>query len=119
MIGAVALLAGCMSTPQIEGGRGTPSFAALQQMCDQAPVDYGDYAQGVFAATFDAFVAQRRRGLSHEQFCAFQAGLAQQHAALGTSGDRDARNRWVAYLNDQRAAAVHWRAMVDPTLRGG
>jgi len=117
MIGAAALLAGCMSTPQIEGGGGAPSFAALQQMCGQAPVDYGDYAQGVFSATFDAYVAQRRGALTHEQFCGFQAGLAQQHAALGSGSDPLQRNQWVEYLNQQRAQAITWRAAVDPTLR--
>lgn len=119
MIGAAALLAGCVSTPGLEGGWRAPSFAALQQMCGGQPVDFGADQQAVYSATFDAYVANRHGKLSQDRFCGFQAGLAQQYAALGTSSDPQARNQWVTYLNNQRAAAVSWRASVDPTLRAG
>jgi hypothetical protein len=119
MIGAVALLAGCASTPAPGGGFGGPSFAALQQMCGGQAVDFGADTQAVYAATFDAYVANRRGKLSQEQYCGFQAALAQHYGALGTSHDPQVRNQWVTYLNDQRAAAVSWRAAVDTTLRGG
>ncbi|WP_027794298.1 hypothetical protein [Paraburkholderia acidipaludis] len=120
MIGAAALLAGCASTPAPEGGGfGGPSFAALQQMCGGQPADFGADTQAVYAATFDAYVANRRGKLSQEQYCGFQAALAQHYSALGTSHDPEARNQWVTYLNQQRAAAISWRAAVDPTLRAG
>lgn len=122
-IGFAALLAGCVSTPGIEGGFRAPSFVALQQMCGGEPVDFGADAPAVYSASFDAYVATRRGKLTHEQFCAFEAGLAQHHATLangnGKANDSEARNRWVAYLNEQRAQAVSWRASVDPTLRAG
>jgi hypothetical protein len=118
-IGAAALLAGCVSTPPPEGGFGGPSFAALQQMCGGQPVDFGADTPAVYSATFDAYVASRRGKLTQEQYCGFQTALAQHYSALGASPDPDARNRWVAYLNDQRATAISWRAAVDPTLRAG
>jgi hypothetical protein len=120
MIGAAVLLAGCASTPSdIEGGGRVPSFAALQQMCGSQTVDFGAYTQAVYEATFDAYVANRRGGLPEAQFCSFQASLAQHYTSLGTSNDPQSRSQWVTYLNEQRAAAVSWRASVDPTLRAG
>jgi hypothetical protein len=120
MIGAAALLAGCVSTPGgIEGGGRAPSFVALQQMCGEASVDFGADAPAVYSATFDAYVANRRGRLSHEQFCGFQAAFAQHYATLGKSRDPRARNQWVTWLNEQRAIAITWRASADPTLRAG
>ncbi|HTR06875.1 MAG TPA: hypothetical protein VMJ11_09535 [Paraburkholderia sp.] len=119
MIGAAALLAGCVSTPSsLEGGRGAPSFAALQQMCGQE-VDFGTDAPAVYSAVFDAWVANRRGRLPQAQFCGFQAALAQQYATYGKSSDPAARNQWVNFLNEQRATALSWRASADPTLRAG
>ncbi|GAB2904092.1 hypothetical protein GCM10027093_46980 [Paraburkholderia jirisanensis] len=119
-IGAAALLAGCVSTPSLDGTNyGAPTFPALQQMCGTQTVDYGHDAQSVYAALFDAYVAQKRRGISKENYCAFQQALAQQYSAHGTSADPQARNQWVQFLNDQRAQAITWRARVDPTLRSG
>lgn len=119
MIGAVALLAGCVSTPPgPEGGRGAPSLAALQQMCGQT-VDFGADAPAVYSGVFDAWVANRRGRLPQAQFCGFQAALAQQYAIYGKSSDPAARNQWVNFLNDQRATALSWRASADPTLRAG
>ena len=120
MIGAAVLVAACAATPGANGSnwRG-PSLAALQQMCGDQTADFGPYAGAVHAAAFDAFVANRRGRVSHEQFCAFQAGLAQQYAKFTASSDQDARAQWITYLNDQRALAISWRAAVDPTLRAG
>jgi hypothetical protein len=119
MIGAAALLAGCVSSPMLEGTWRAPSFEALQKMCSAQVVDYGPDAQGVYAAVFDAYVASRRGGLSKEDFCAFQATIAQRHASEGVSTDPQVRNRWVEFFIDQRAKALSWRASVDPTLRSG
>jgi hypothetical protein len=120
MIGAAALLAGCVSTPGgIEGGGRVPSFAALQQMCGREPVDFGAYAAAVYTATFDAYVANRRGRLPQDQFCGFQEALAQHYKTLGTSSDPQVRNQWVTWLNVQRALAITWRASADPTLRAG
>jgi hypothetical protein len=119
MIGAAALLAGCVGSPSLEGTRGATSFEALQQMCSAQTVDYGSDAQGVYAAFFDAYVANRRGRLSKEDFCAFQASIAQRHASEGASTDPEVRNRWVAFFTDQRAKALSWRSAVDPTLRAG
>jgi hypothetical protein len=120
IIGAAALLAGCVSTPGgIEGGVRAPSFVALQQMCGGEPVDFGAYAPAVYSATFDAFIANRRGRLPHDQFCGFQAALAQHYKTLGTSSDPQLRNQWVTWLNQQRAQAITWRASADPTLRAG
>jgi hypothetical protein len=119
MIGAAALLAGCVSTPSLEGTRGAPSFEALQKMCTAQTVDYGRDAQDVYIALFDAYVANRRGRLSNEEFCAFQASIAQRHASEGVSTDPQLRNQWVAFFIEQRAKALSWRAAVDPTLRSG
>jgi hypothetical protein len=119
MIGAAALLTGCVSSPSLTGTRGAPSFESLQQMCTAQTVDYGKDAQGVYAAMFDAYVANRRGALSKDDFCAFQASLAQRHASEGRSADPQVRNQWVEIFTAQRAKALSWRAAVDPTLRSG
>lgn len=121
MIGAAALLAGCAGAvpTSVDGGWGAPSFAALQQMCGAQTVDYGNDAQAVYSAVFDAWVAQRHGKLPQTQFCGFQAALAKQYAEFGPSSDPAARNQWVSFLNDQRANALSWRAAVDSTLRAG
>ncbi|WP_205192747.1 hypothetical protein [Burkholderia sp. Ax-1724] len=119
MIGAAALLAGCVSSPSLEGTRGAPSFEALQQMCSPQTVDYGSDAQSVYTTFFDAYVANRRGRLSKDDFCAFQASIAQRHASEEMSGDPKVRNQWVQFFAEQRAKAISWRAAVDPTLRNG
>lgn len=120
MIGAAALVAGCVSSPtSLSGTLGAPSFDALQQMCVAQPVDYGSDAQAVYATLFDAYVAQRRGRLSKDDFCAFQASLVQRHASQGVSADPQQRNQWVEFFNEQRAKALSWRAATDPTLRSG
>jgi hypothetical protein len=117
--GAAALLAGCVSTPSLNGTYGAPTFAALQQMCSAQTVEYGQDAQSVYVALFDAYVAQKRGGISKENYCVFQQSIAQQYTTLGTSADPQARNRWVEFFNEQRVNAISWRAKVDPTLRAG
>ncbi|NML33598.1 hypothetical protein [Paraburkholderia antibiotica] len=119
MIGAAALLAGCVSTPSLEGTRGATSFEALQQMCSPQTVDYGPDAQAVYTTFFDAYVANRRGRLSKDDFCAFQASIAQRHASEALSSDPKVRNQWVGFFNEQRAKAIGWRAAADPTLRSG
>ncbi|MGA3250914.1 MAG: hypothetical protein ABSD12_22635 [Paraburkholderia sp.] len=119
VIGAAALLAGCVSTPSLSGSVGAPSFVALQQMCSAAPVDYGNEAQSVYTTFFDAYIASRRGKVSTADYCAFQTSIAQHYSTLGTSSDPQARNQWAAYFLDQRARALSWRAAVDPTLRSG
>jgi hypothetical protein len=119
IIGAAVLLTGCVSSPSLSGTRGAPSFEALQQMCTAQTVDYGKDAQGVYEVLFDAYVANRRGRLSKEDFCAFQASIAQQHATLGVSTDPQIRNQWVEFFTSQRTKALSWRAAVDPTLRSG
>lgn len=117
--GAVALLAGCVSTPSLSGSLGAPSFAALQQICAATPVDYGSDAQSVYTTFYDAYVANQRGKVSKDDYCAFQTAIAQHYTTLGTSSDPQARNQWVAFFLDQRAKAISWRAAVDPTLRAG
>ncbi|MFM0338305.1 hypothetical protein [Paraburkholderia fungorum] len=119
MIGAAALVTGCVSSPSLNGTMGAPSFVSLQQMCSAQTVDYGNDAQGVYATLFDAYVANRSGKLSKDDFCAFQTSIAQHYASLGTSADPQARNQWVTFFTDQRAKAISWRAAVDPTLRSG
>ncbi|AJY27972.1 hypothetical protein BTM_1174 [Burkholderia thailandensis 34] len=116
--GALALLAGCAGAPAMFGGWGGPSFAELQRSCGDVR-DYGEDAQAVYSAVFDAWVAKRHGKLTDARFCAFENELAQHRAALGTSTDPAERGRWVSYLNDARARALSWRAAVDPSLRGG
>ncbi len=118
-LGAVALLAGCVGTPTLSGTFGAPSFASLQEMCGAQPADYGSDAQSMYSTLFDAYVATRHQRLSKEDYCAFQASLAQQYAALGKSTDPQSRDQWAAFFLDQRAKAITWRAAVDSTLRGG
>ena len=119
MIGAAVLLTGCVSSPSLSGTMGAPSFASLQQMCSAQTVDYGNDAQGVYAAMFDAYVANRHGKLSKDDFCAFQTSIAQRYARQGASADPQVRNQWVMFFTDQRARALSWRAAVDPTLRNG
>jgi hypothetical protein len=119
MIGAAALLAGCVSSPSLTGTMGAPSFVSLQQMCSAQTVEYGNDAQGVYAAMFDAYVANRHGKLSKDDFCAFQTSIAQRYTSQGTSADPQVRNQWVTFFIDQRARALSWRAAVDPTLRNG
>ena len=118
-LGAVALLAGCVSTPSLSGSLGAPSFTALQQICAATPVDYGSDAQSVYSTFYDAYVANQRGKLSKDDYCAFQTAIAQHYTTLGTSSDPQARNQWAAFFLDQRAKAISLRASVDPTLRGG
>jgi hypothetical protein len=82
-------------------------------------VDYGDDAQNVYATLFDAYVANRHGKLSKDNFCAFQSAIAQHYASEGKSTDPQARNQWVTFFTAQRAQAISWRAVVDPTLRNG
>lgn len=109
---SVAALAGCVSTPGLEG-----SFGALQEMCGTAQMDYGADAQSVYSALFDAYVAQRRGGLSREQFCAFQAGIAERHRAYVANPGPESQRAWATFILNERARALSWRAAVDPTLR--
>ena len=115
----VALLAGCVGTPSLEGSMRAPSFSALQEMCGASPMDYGADAQSVYSAFYDAYVAQRRGGLSRERFCAFQTGIAERYRALQANPGPEARSAWANFFSDQRAQALSWRAAVDPTLRAG
>lgn len=119
IIGAAALLTGCISSPSLNGTMGAPSFASLQQMCSAQTVDYGNDAQGVYATLFDAYVANRRGRLSKEDYCAFQTSIAQRYMSQGANTDPQVRNQWVTFFTDQRARALSWRAAVDPTLRAG
>jgi hypothetical protein len=114
-----ALLAGCVGTPSLQGSAGAPSFSALQEMCGTSPVDYGAEAQSVYSAFFDAYVAERRGGLSRERFCAFQAAIAERHRAYQANPSVEAQTAWANFFLDQRAQALSWRAAVDPTLRAG
>jgi hypothetical protein len=117
-LSAAALLAGCVGTPSLNGGFGAPSLVALQEMCGAQPVNYGNDAQPVYSALFDAYVASRHGKISKPDFCAFQASIAQQYAALGAGGGAT-RGQWATFFNEQRAKALSWRAAVDPTLRAG
>ena len=117
MTGVVGMTAGCANTSGLVGGWRAPAFADLQQMCGAGQRDYGADTHAVYSAVYDAYVANRHGKLTQDQFCGFQAGLAQHYSAPG--GDAQARNAWITYLNAQRAQAVTWRASADPTLRGG
>jgi hypothetical protein len=122
--GAVALsmaaaLAGCVSTPSLNGTMGAPSFVDLQAMCGSQPVDYGSDAQSVYTTLFDAYVANKRGRVSKADYCAFQTALAQRYTAQGASTDPETRRQWVEFFNAQRVKALSWRAIVDPTLRAG
>ncbi|WP_213780560.1 hypothetical protein [Caballeronia sp. dw_276] len=113
------VLGGCVSTPDMSGSMGAPSLSALQSMCGTAAVDYGADGQNVYSALYDAYVAQKRGGLSKDQFCAFQAGIAGQHSAFATNRTTEAQSAWATFFANQRAQALSWRAAVDPTLRAG
>ena len=117
MIGVAAVLAGCVGTPSVNGGFGAPSLAALQEMCGAQPANYGDDAQPVYSALYDAYVASRHGRISKPDFCSFQTAIARQYAALGAGGP-STRGQWASFFNEQRARALSWRAAVDPTLRG-
>lgn len=114
---SAAALAGCVSTPGLEGSFGAPSFIALQEMCGTAQTDYGADAQSVYSAFLDAYVAQRRGGLSREQFCAFQAGIAERHRTYVANPGPESQRVWATFILNERARALSWRAAVDPTLR--
>jgi hypothetical protein len=120
-VAAAALVAGCgVGQPaSLNGGLGAPSFSQLQQMCDGAAPNYGADARSVYSTLLDAYVAERHKRLSKEEYCAFQTSIAQQYTALGASSDPKARSQWASFFNDQRAKAISWRADVDPMLRGG
>jgi hypothetical protein len=113
------VLAGCVGTPNLSGSLGAPSFTALQSMCSSGAADYGMDAQSVYSAFFDAYVAQKGGKLSKDQYCAFQAGIASQHAAYASAGTPQAQSAWATFFNQQRALAISWRATVDSTLRAG
>ena len=119
VLGAATLLAGCVGTPSLSGSMGAPSFAALQQMCSAAPVNYASDAQSVYTTFYDAYVANRRGKVSTADYCSFQSAIAQHYTRLGASSDPQARSQWAAFFLDQRAKAISWRAAVDPTLRSG
>ncbi|MDR5853665.1 hypothetical protein P9239_15775 [Caballeronia sp. LZ062] len=116
---AAAVSAACVSTPSLDGSFGAPSFGALQDMCGTSSTDWGADAQSVYSAFFDAYVAERRGGLSKERFCVFQAGIADRHRAYVNNPGPEAQSAWANFLLDQRAQALSWRAAVDPTLRAG
>ncbi|AME23928.1 MULTISPECIES: hypothetical protein [Burkholderiaceae] len=113
------VLGGCVSTPDMSGSMGAPSLSALQSMCGSTAVDYGADAQSVYSALFDAYVARKRGKVSKDQFCAFQAGIADQHSTFAASRTTEAQSAWATFFADQRAQALSWRAAVDPTLRAG
>ncbi|WP_244814361.1 hypothetical protein [Caballeronia sp. Lep1P3] len=117
-LGAAAL-AGCVSTPSLDGSFRAPSLDALQQMCATTPADYGADAQSVYSAFYDAYVAERRGGLSKDRFCAFQADIAERHRAYLANPGSAAQSAWASFFLDMRAQALSWRAAVDPTLRAG
>ena len=119
VLGAATLLAGCVGTPSLSGSMGAPSFAALQQMCSAAPVNYASDAQSVYTTFYDAYVANRHGKVSTADYCSFQSAIAQNYTRLGASSDPQARSQWAAFFLDQRAKAISWRAAVDPTLRSG
>jgi hypothetical protein len=115
----LTLLAGCVGTPNLDGTLGAPSFSALQGMCASSPADYGADAQSVYSAFFDAYVAERRGGLTKERYCAFQTGVAERYRAYKAAPGPESQSAWANFFLDQRAQALSWRAAVDPTLRAG
>ncbi|RKP49515.1 hypothetical protein D7S89_10050 [Trinickia fusca] len=109
---AAVLLAGCAGVVFVR-----PSFTALQQEC--GPVaEYGEDGPAVYSAFFDAYVAYRHGRVSKDEYCAFERGIAEHHAALGSHGAQG-RGDWATFFNGERVKAIDWRASVDPTLRGG
>jgi hypothetical protein len=112
---AVALLAaGCAGVL----GFGAPPLSELEAQCGVQMTDYGPDTPAVYSALLDAYVAYRHRHITQSEYCAFQASIAQQHAAL-MSGGPGARRAWADFFNDARVKAIDWRAPVDPSLRGG
>ncbi|MEA3119769.1 MAG: hypothetical protein QOI13_3039 [Paraburkholderia sp.] len=112
-VAAVVLTAGCAGV----AGFGAPPLAALQAQCG-AQADYGADAPAVYSALLDAYVAYRHARIDKAGYCAFQASISRQHAALLSGGPR-ARPAWAAFFNDARVKAIDWRAAIDPSLRGG
>jgi hypothetical protein len=111
---AVVLAAGCAAGV---AGFGAPPLAALEAQCG-AQTDYGADTPAVYSTLLDAYVAYRHRRIAEADYCAFQASISQQHAAL-VSGGSSARPAWAAFFNDARVKAIDWRAAIDPSLRGG
>jgi hypothetical protein len=112
------VLGGCVSTPDMSGSMGAPSLSALQSMCGTAAVDYGVDGQSVYSALYDAYVAQKRGGLSKDQFCAFQAGIA------GPRPKRKARGRRFSPISGRRRSAgaqpsIRRYALADMQERAG
>jgi hypothetical protein len=116
---AAAALSGCVGTPSLQGSLGAPSFVALQEMCGAAAADYGQDAQSVYSAFYDAYVAQRHGALPKDRYCAFQAAIASRYGAFKAHPGPQAQSEWANFFLDQRAQALSWRASVDPSLRGG
>ena|ERR1700738_1513201 len=110
----VVLAAGCAAGV---AGFGAPPLTALEAQCG-AQTDYGPDAPTVYSALLDAYVAYRHGRIGKSDYCAFQASISQQHAAL-VSGGPGARPAWAAFFNDARVKAIDWRAAIDPSLRGG
>lgn len=109
---AVVVLAGCSGVVF-----GRPSFTALQQEC--GPVtEYGEDGPAVYSAFLDAYVAYRHGHVSKDEYCAFERGIAEHHAALASRGAHE-RGDWATFFNGERVKALDWRASIDPTLRGG
>lgn len=117
-LGAVAL-AGCVGVPGLDGAAGGPPMTELTALCGTANVDYGAEAESVYPALLDAYVANRRGGISKEKMCAFQSAIAERHAAYAANPTREAQSGWASFVLGQRAQALSWRANVDPTLRAG
>jgi hypothetical protein len=118
--GAAIALGGCgIATPELSGTPGAPSLVALQAMCGTTAVDYGADAQNVYSAFFDAYVAQSRGKLPKDRYCGFQQGIAAQYSAYSTNRTPQAQSAWAEFFLAQRAQAISWRAMADPTLRTG
>jgi hypothetical protein len=111
---ALVLVAGCAAGV---AGFGVPSLTELEAPCG-AQADYGADTPAVYSTLLDAYVAYRHGRIAKADYCAFQASISQQHAAL-ESGGPGARPAWAAFFNDARVKAIDWRAAVDPSLRGG
>lgn len=117
VLAGAALVGGCGGMPGLQGAAGSSRFAQLQSACGAA-TDFGDDAQPVYSALFDAYVAVRHGKLAQADYCAFEQGLADHYRSFKTGGP-DAQRAWADYLNAQRVKAIDWRVQVDPTLRGG
>ncbi len=112
-VAAVALMAGCAGMV----GFGAPPLSALEAQCG-ARTDYGADAPAVYSALLDAYVGYRHRRVTQADYCAFQASIAKEHAAL-VAGGPTARPAWAEFFNAARVQAIDWRAAADPSLRGG